>query len=143
EDEQIAARPTWARSEPPFREAADALSMSSAPVVWAGGGAVASGASAELVRIAERLAAPVITTYMGRTAIPADHPLAVSLPPHEPAVRRLLAEADALLAVATDFGATITMNGALVLPDRMVRIDVDPAELERTRNATALLGDAR
>lgn len=143
EEDRTVARPTWARPEPPLREAAEVLSMSSAPVVWAGGGTIASGAHAEVARVAERLAAPVVTTYLGRTAIPADHPLAVSLPPQEPAVRRLLAGADVLLAVGTDFGATVTMNGALTLPDRIVRIDVDPDELQQTKSATPLLGDAR
>src|SRR5262249_59447148 len=93
--------------------------------------------------VAERLAAPVVTTYMGRTAIPADNPLAVSLPPHEPAVQRLLAGADAVLAVGTDFGATVTMGGALKLPERMVRIDVDRAELQTTPDAVQMWGDAR
>lgn len=143
EDRYEAAFPMWARPDPPIDEAAAALASASVPVVWAGGGAVASGAFEELRRVAEHLAAPVVTTYMGRTAIPADHPLALSAPPQEPAVRRLLAGADALLAVGTDFGATVTMGGALDLPRRIVRIDVDRSELERTPDAVQLWGDAR
>jgi acetolactate synthase-1/2/3 large subunit len=123
--------------------AARALAGAAAPVVWAGGGTVSSGAFAELAAVAERLAAPVITTYLGRTAIPADHPLAVGLPPHEPAVRRLLADADVLLAVGTYLGATDTMGGALALPARVVRIDIDPAELAKTADAIAIRADAR
>jgi acetolactate synthase-1/2/3 large subunit len=143
EDAYEAAFPMWARPDPPFDQAVAVLSGSSAPVVWAGGGVVASGASAELRRVAGRLAAPVVTTYMGRTAIPGDDPLAVSLPPHEPAVQRLLAGADAVLAVGTDFGATVTMGGALRLPERIVRIDVDGTELQTTTDAIRLWGDAR
>ena len=143
EDRYEAAFPMWARADPPVEEAAAALGDARAPVVWAGGGVIASGAFMELRRVAERLAAPVVTTYMGRTAIPADHPLATSLPPHEPAVRRLLDSADGLLAVGTDFGTTVTMGGALELPKRMVRIDVDRAELQTTPDAVQMWGDAR
>ena len=124
-------------------EAVRTLASAEAPVVWAGGGAVSSGAFAELAAVAERLAAPVVTTYLGRTAIPADHPLAVAVSPHEPAVRRLLSEADVLLAVGTDFGATVTMGGRLMLPPRVVRIDIDPDELAKTSDAIAIRADAR
>ena len=72
-----------------YGSAAAVLGAARSPVVWAGGGVVASGAFDELARVAERLAAPVVTTYLGRTAIPASHPLAVAISPHEPAVRRL------------------------------------------------------
>ncbi len=128
------------------RDAAPAvqvLAVARSPVVWAGGGVVASDAFDELRRVAERLAAPVVTTYLGRTAIPASHPLAVCVSPHEPAVRRLLADADVLLAVGTDFGATVTMGGALKLPATIVRIDIDPAELEKHPGAVRLQADAR
>jgi acetolactate synthase-1/2/3 large subunit len=143
EDRYETAFPMWARPDPPVAEAAEVLARSNAPVVWAGGGVIASGAFEELRRVAERLAAPVVTTYMGRTAIPADHPLAVPLPPHEPGLRRLLDGADALLAVGTDFGATVTMGGTLRLPERMVRVDVDRDELQTTPAAVQLWGDGR
>jgi thiamine pyrophosphate-dependent acetolactate synthase large subunit-like protein len=124
-------------------EATELLDGARAPIAWAGGGVVASGAFEELARVAERLAAPVVTTYLGRTAIPASHPLAVAVSPHEPAVRRLLAEADVLLAVGTDFGATVTMGGKLQLPERIVRIDVDPDELQKHPATVQIQADAR
>src|SRR5439155_15263661 len=134
----------WSAREPvTYDDAVEALGVATAPVVWAGGGVVASGAFEALARVAERFAAPVVTTYLGRTAIPASHPLAVAISPHEPAVRKLLAEADVLLAVGTDFGATVTMGGALRLPERIVRIDVDPEELAKTPAAVRIRADAR
>ncbi|HYT29595.1 MAG TPA: thiamine pyrophosphate-binding protein, partial [Actinomycetota bacterium] len=125
-----------------YASAAAVLGAARSPVVWAGGGVVAGGAFDELARVAERLAAPVVTTYLGRTAIPASHPLAVAISPPEPAVRGLLAEADALLAVGTDFGATVTMGGRLQLPDRIVRVDIDPGELAKHGATVALRADA-
>jgi thiamine pyrophosphate-dependent acetolactate synthase large subunit-like protein len=127
----------------PYDDAVRALADAVNVAVWAGGGVIASRAYTELAAVAERLAAPVVTTYLGRTAMPADHPLAVSYAPHEPEVRRLLAEADVLLAVGTDFGATVTMGGKLRLPERIVRIDIDRNELATTPEALAIVGDAR
>ena len=50
------------------------------PLLLAGGGVITSGAEAFLVHSAERLGAPVFSTFMGKTAIPTDHPLAAGLP---------------------------------------------------------------
>ncbi len=110
--------------------------------IWAGGGVVHSGATAELVRLAERLSAPVVTTFMGRGAIPDDHPLAVGLPPHEPPVAELLASSDVVVAAGTDFDGTMTQNGALLLPGKLIHIDLDPAQVGRSYPAQGLIGDA-
>lgn len=123
--------------------AADLLAGAGRVVVWAGGGVIHAGATEVLDRVARRLAAPVVTTYMGRGAVAAEQPLAVGLPPHEPAVRALLEDADALLAVGTDFGATTTMNGALRLPEAIVHLDVEAEEIGKAYPATPVLADAR
>ena len=62
----------------------------SAPVLWAGGGVERSGAWAELAALAERLDAPVATTYMGKGAFPADHPLSAGSGCDEAAFQALL-----------------------------------------------------
>jgi acetolactate synthase-1/2/3 large subunit len=48
-----------------------------------------------------------------------------------------------MLAVGTKFGATVTMDGRLPMPERMVRIDVDEEELAKTPDAVGIGGDAR
>jgi acetolactate synthase-1/2/3 large subunit len=45
------------------------------PVILAGGGVIAAGASPELIALAERIGAAVTTTFMGKGAIPEDHDL--------------------------------------------------------------------
>jgi acetolactate synthase-1/2/3 large subunit len=55
----------------------EAVVDSKAPAIIAGWGAIQSGASDCVLRLAERLSAPVATSYMGRGIIPEDHPLAV------------------------------------------------------------------
>src|SRR5262249_54422675 len=50
------------------------------PLLLAGGGVTTAGAEAELVRLAERLGAPVFNTLMGKCVIPSDHALSVGMP---------------------------------------------------------------
>src|SRR5213076_49418 len=47
-------------------EAAALLSAAERPVIWAGGGVLRSGGWEALVQLAERIDAPVATTYMGK-----------------------------------------------------------------------------
>lgn len=48
------------------RDAAEWLRASQTPVIWAGGGVIASQATTELLELAELLQAPVLTTFMGK-----------------------------------------------------------------------------
>lgn len=57
------------------KEAAKLLASAERPAILAGGGVILSGASEELVSVAEILGSPVMTTVMGKGAIPEDHPL--------------------------------------------------------------------
>src|SRR5262249_61484967 len=75
--------PQFARV-PPYRPAADETSVLAAlkhlqesqrPVIVAGGGVRASGASGELVALAQALQIPVATSLNGKAAVPGKHPL--------------------------------------------------------------------
>src|SRR5215218_7691838 len=50
------------------------------PLIWAGSGA--RDRADEVRALAERLAAPVLTTYGGRGVLPPGHPCNVGMPPH-------------------------------------------------------------
>jgi acetolactate synthase-1/2/3 large subunit len=56
-------------------QAAMMLVKAKLPLIHAGGGVLRSGASKELIELAEYLQAPVTTSMSGRSAIPEDHPL--------------------------------------------------------------------
>ncbi len=66
-----------APAQAPLERAAELLAAATRPLIWAGGGVVSAGASAELTALAERLGAPVLTSVEGRGAIAEDHPLAL------------------------------------------------------------------
>jgi acetolactate synthase-1/2/3 large subunit len=125
--------------------AAEALNQAERPLIFAGGGVISSGASPELLRLAERLGAPVLTTGAGAGAIPGDHPLACGVSWIAAAdIRPLIAASDLLLAVGTRFNEGMTQGWDLPLPDVTIRIDIDAAEIERNiPMKQKIVGDAK
>ncbi len=133
-------RPTDADT---LARAAAVLAESERPLVWAGGGIATPEAASALLRVVERLGAPTITTQKGKGAIPSEHPLHVGNWANEQPVRDLIAECDVLLAVGTRFSYFPTGGWSLRLPDRIIQIDIDPAEIGRNYPVeTGLVGDA-
>ncbi|EYD75167.1 Acetohydroxy acid synthase [Rubellimicrobium mesophilum DSM 19309] len=134
-----------ARPDPAaIEEAARRLAASRRPVILAGGGA--RRAAVPLRALAEALDAPVVTTVNGRGLL-AHHPLSVPASPYLPPVRALLREADAVLALGTEFGPTdYETYEAGVMPSLagLIRVEIDPAQVARgPRPDLALLADAR
>ncbi|MBI4333821.1 MAG: thiamine pyrophosphate-binding protein [Chloroflexi bacterium] len=126
-----------------MRAAASALAAARYPVIWAGGGVISSNAGEDLTRLAERLAAPVITTPEGKGSIREDHPLSLGAAFHGfgPA-RRTLRRADMILAVGSRFNLGPTSG--LSSDQKLVRIDADADEIRRGPAAhTAIVADAR
>ncbi|HEX5505763.1 MAG TPA: thiamine pyrophosphate-binding protein [Thermomicrobiales bacterium] len=126
------------------RRAAERLAGARRPAIIAGVGVHRSGASDELLRLAEALQAPVFETAPGRGAIPSDHPLAVGGRwTDEPRLWQVLAESDALLAVGTRLGGGSTSNWKVALPP-LLQLDADPAMIGKNYPVeVALAGDAR
>jgi thiamine pyrophosphate-dependent acetolactate synthase large subunit-like protein len=123
--------------------AVDVLVGAERPLVWAGGGIATAGAAAALTRVVERLGAPVITTQKGKGAVPWDHPLHIGNWANEQPTRDLIAECDVLLAIGTRFSYFPTGGWSLRLPERIVQIDIDPAEIGRNYRVEAgVVGDA-
>jgi acetolactate synthase-1/2/3 large subunit len=114
------------------------------PLIWAGGGTIASGASDALRRLAERIGAGVVTTAAGRGSLPEDHPQCIGFFGLDPAVGELYALCDLLLAVGTRFRGNETRAWQLTLPAPRVQIDVEPDLLGRNYPIDiGILGDAR
>jgi thiamine pyrophosphate-dependent acetolactate synthase large subunit-like protein len=114
--------------------------------IYAGGGAIRSGADRVLTELAELLNAPVVTSCPGKGAIPGDHPLAFGTAFYgaDPAVVAALEESEVGIVVGSKLGAQSTMDWRLAMPKRLIQIDIDPAELGRNYPAEVkVLGDAR
>ena len=124
-------------------EAARLLAGAERPAIWAGGGVLAAGAWEELRALAERLRAPVATTFMGKGALPEDHPLAAGSACYDGALAAFLEDADVLFAVGTELGAETTRDWRL-RPSTLVHADVDPARIGASYPAAVgIAGDAR
>jgi acetolactate synthase-1/2/3 large subunit len=110
------------------------------PLLLVGGGVLSAGAEPALLRLAERLGAPVFHTSMGKSAFPASHPLASGLPwfratsdvsNMESFFSPLFKEADGLLAIGCRFTQLVTGTWSLRPPSSLAQIDVDAEEIGR------------
>jgi len=131
-----------------IRETAEWLRTSQTPVIWAGGGVIASQATAELLELAELLQAPVLTTFMGKGAIPEDHPLSLGNwatgGDARDLLQGLLDGSDLMLAVGTRFSAISTGEWSLRLPERLIDINIDPTEMGKNYPASiSISGDTK
>ncbi|EDQ05689.1 putative 2-ketoarginine decarboxylase AruI [Sulfitobacter indolifex] len=123
-------------------KAAALLAQSKAPVILAGGGARRAGAA--LRALAEKLGAPVVQTVNAR-GLMFEHPLGVPASPSLQAVRRLIAQADVVLALGTELGPTdydMYATGTMPEMQRLIRIDVCAEQLARHAAEMSILGDA-
>jgi acetolactate synthase-1/2/3 large subunit len=122
--------------------AADLLRMARRPLILAGGGA--KFAETTLERLATMLDTPVVTTANAR-GLMHGHPLGVHVSPSLKAVRALMADADLVLAAGTEFGPTdydMYADGGFVAPPRLIRIDIDAAQIARRGATLGLVGNA-
>jgi acetolactate synthase I/II/III large subunit len=130
-------------TEDEIAAAASLLNAATRPVVWAGGGVLRSGAWAQIAELARRLDAPVATTYMGKGAFPADHPLFAGSACDEAAFKELLEEADVVIAVGTELGAETTAQYGLAFSGTVIQIDAAAERFGGTYPVEGLVGDAR
>jgi thiamine pyrophosphate-dependent acetolactate synthase large subunit-like protein len=115
------------------------------PLIVAGAGVTAAGANALLAELAELLQAPVLLGSKSHDVLPTDNPLVIASGGHVPSeLRALMARCDATLVVGSKLGAERTGDEHLALPAPLIRIDIDPSEIERSYPASVgIVSDAR
>ncbi|HOW34494.1 MAG TPA: biosynthetic-type acetolactate synthase large subunit [Methanoregulaceae archaeon] len=128
-------------------KALEMISEAEQPVIYAGGGIIASDASEELVRLAETLVIPVTTTLMGLGAIPCDHPLNLGmLGMHGTrSANYAVTESDLLIAIGARFDDRVTGKlDSFASHARIIHIDIDPAEIGKNKKVDVpIVGDVR
>ena len=121
------------------------------PVIVAGGGAILAEAWAEVTALAERLGAPVVTTWNGKGAIDETHELA-GLTIGDTAStcgNSLASTADVVVSVGnrfTDWSASSYRRGITfaIPPSKLIQLDIDPREIGKNYPVdVALVGDAQ
>ncbi len=128
-------------------DAAALIDTAARPLILAGHGVILARAYAELQALAERAHVPVITTLLGISAFPPDHPLYLGMPGmHGMHWNNMaISEADLLVAVGMRFDDRVTGRLQDFAPHaQIIHIDVDPAEVgKNVRPTVAIVGDAR
>lgn len=130
-----------------IQAAAQLLATAKKPVLYVGGGAIRSNASAELKVLAEATGAPVVTTLMARGAFPDSHEQHLGMPGMHGTVPAVLAlqESDLIVSLGARFDDRVTGKAALFAPHaQVVHVDIDPAEISKIRTADVpIVGDLR
>lgn len=123
--------------------AADLLAAAKTPRIYAGGGVVRSGAAEALHAISERLQAPVVTTFGGRSSFEWSHPLSAQGWIEDIDTTEFLEEADVLLVVGTGLGELTTNYFTFRPKGKIIQIDADASVLGRNYPSLGLAGDAK
>ncbi|MER5553558.1 thiamine pyrophosphate-binding protein [Streptomyces sp. NPDC002793] len=123
--------------------AADLLSKAERPAIIAGGGVVRSDASGKLRALAEKLDAPVVTTFGGKGAFPWQHPLSLRSWLEDRHTTEFLESADVLLVVGSGLGELSSNHHTFAPRGRVIQIEADAGKLESNHPALGIHSDAR
>ncbi len=128
-------------------QAARLLAGSSTPLIHAGTGVIHARAHAELEAVAERLGAPVTTSWGGRGSLPETHPLSIPMTQIE-VYQRLRNESDVVLVLGSRLGETDWWGKppywAQAADQRLVQVDVDDSAIGAMRPVDlGIVADAR
>ncbi|MBM3554565.1 MAG: sulfoacetaldehyde acetyltransferase [Alphaproteobacteria bacterium] len=130
--------------------AAAALSSAKFPVILSGAGVVLSGAIAECAALAERLEAPVCSSYQHNDSFPGSHRLAAGPLGYNgsKAAMELIAKADVVLALGTRLNPFSTLPGYGIdyWPKNatIVQVDINPDRIGLTKKVSVgICGDAK
>ena len=127
-----------------LKRCAEVLSKAKHPLIYVGLGA--AGAGADLVALAEKLEAPVSSTFQGKGVFPESHPLFLwpGFGAAAPSFARVVAGGcDATLAIGCRFGEVATGSYGMTPPAPLIHVDIDPTVLGRNFPADiAIAGDA-
>ncbi len=140
-------KPTYRGNAKQVRAAAKLIEAAKQPILYAGGGVISSEASEELVRLAEVMQLPVVTTLMGKGGFPASHEL--NLGPvgmHGAKYSNLaMTESDLIIAAGARFSDRVTGRVSEFAPHaKVIHIDIDPAEIGKVREAQVpIVGDLK
>lgn len=128
-------------------QAVKTIGLSRRPVIYAGGGVIASRAAEELREFAEKTQIPVTTTLMGKGAIPEDHPLSLGMVGMHGTyyANYAVSHSDLLIAVGARFDDRVTGRlDTFATQAKVIHIDIDAAELgKNVRPHHILNGDAK
>ncbi len=118
------------------------------PALIMGGGVILAGAAKQCVEFAELMQLPVITTYMAKGGIPADHPLNAGhagIQVGQPLGNKIFLESDLIIGIGCRFTDRHTGNISIYKGNRkFIHINVEPKEIGKIfQPDLGIVADAR
>lgn len=126
-----------------IEEAVRWLGQARRPAIVAGGGVRRAGAQTELLRVAEQLRAPVISSPGGNGAFPWKHPLSLQSWIEDRHTTEILEDADVLIVIGSSLGEVTSNYFTLAPRGRLIQIDAEPRVLESNSPALGIRADAK
>lgn len=126
--------PPSTATEEELEAALELIHNAERPVILAGHGILMADATQQLRELAELAHIPIALTLLGKSAIPADHPMAVGwMGMHgDAAVNHAIQEADLLIALGMRFDDRVTGNLKTYAQNaKKIHVDIDPSELHK------------
>jgi acetolactate synthase-1/2/3 large subunit len=140
-------KPTYKGHGKQIKQAATMIAKARKPLLYVGGGVLASGAWREVKELAELMQLPVVATLMGKGAFPEDHHLFVGMPGMHGAkyTNYTITETDLLIAAGVRFDDRVTGKlASFATKAKIIHIDIDPAEIGKNKAVDVpIVGDAK
>lgn len=139
--------PTYDGNKWQIKQAAEAIMKARKPVLYVGGGAIFSGASEELLELAELTHIPVDMTLMALGAFPGEHPLSMGMLGMHGTYWANMAMhySDLVIAVGARFDDRVTGKVSEFCPQaKVIHIDIDPTSIRKNVNVDIpIVGDCK
>ena len=130
-----------------LHNALQAIAESKKPLIYCGGGVIASHAEQEVLALSERISAPICLSMMGLTAVPRSYELNLGMCGMHGKYAAIVTQSksDLIIAIGVRFSDRATGNVTEYCKNRtIIHIDIDEAELGKNVPAMIdLCGDAK
>ncbi|MEK9172925.1 MAG: biosynthetic-type acetolactate synthase large subunit, partial [Nitrospirota bacterium] len=139
--------PTYEGNKWQIKQAVDAIHKAKKPIIYVGGGAIFSNASAEIMEFAELTQIPVDQTLMALGAFPATHHLSLGmLGMHGSyAANMAVHYSDLVIAIGARFDDRVTGKVSEFCPEaKVIHIDIDPTSIRKNVHVDVpIVGDVK
>ena len=130
-----------------IKQAAEAMTKAKKPVLYVGGGVIFSGASQELIELAELTHMPVDMTLMGLGAFPGEHPQSMGMLGMHGTywANMVMHYSDLVVAIGARFDDRVTGKVSEFCPHaKVIHIDIDPTSIRKNVNVDIpIVGDCK
>src|SRR5919108_3023167 len=139
--------PTYEGNKWQIKQAAEAIMKAKKPILYVGGGVIFSGASEELIELAELMQIPVDMTLMGLGAFPGEHPLSLGMMGMHGTYQANMAVhySDLVVAIGARFDDRVTGKVSEFCPyAKIIHIDIDPTSIRKNIHVDIpIVGDCK